>query len=149
MWSKTQYYRRKRRAEQLGCSIDDLPDERGKHGNHIRGSAHPKWNGGRIISEDGYVKIRVGLRHPLADLCGYAYEHLVVWVSAGNPLPAANETLHHISHDKQDNRIENLGLMNRAQHNAHHIAGRGRDDQGRFMPAGRLLDGRTWDEMPT
>lgn len=59
----------------------------GKHGKHRRGPNHPKWNTAKMISAEGYVKIRVGKVHPLADPNGYAYEHLLVWVSAGNPRP--------------------------------------------------------------
>src|SRR5581483_2305367 len=122
---------------------------RGKHGNHRRGSMHPRWNRGKMLSDDGYVKMRVGIGHPLADRNGYAYEHLVVWVSAGNPLPGQNELLHHKSEDKQDNRIENLELKTRPDHNAHHNAIRGRNDLGQFNPStGALLDGREWREFP-
>ena len=50
---------------------------------------------------------------------------------------------------KADNRIGNLELKTRPEHNAHHNQERGRDDCGRFKEmAGRELDGRTWDEYP-
>ena len=91
-----------------------------------------------MLSSHGYVKVRVGREHPLADPNGYAYEHLLVWVAAGRSRPGHGELLHHRNEDKTDNRIENLELVTRAQHNAIHNARR----------AGRLLDGRTWDEMP-
>lgn len=107
----------------------------GKHGNHARGSQHYRWNQ-HIVSAEGYVKIRVGITHPLADPNGYAYEHLLVWVSAGNPMPAPGELLHHDNEDKQDNRIENLKLETRGDHNAHHNGIRGRDELGQFRPAG-------------
>lgn len=68
----------------------------------------------------GYVKLRVGKGHPLADPNGYAYEHLVVWASAGNPRPQRGEVLHHRNEDKTDNRIENLHLMTRAEHSQMH-----------------------------
>lgn len=107
---------------------------RGKHRNHARGSRHPRWNL-RLLSTGGYVKVRVGQSHPLADPNGYAYEHLLVWVSAGNPLPAPGELLHHDNGDKQDNRIENLKLQTRSEHNAHHNALRGRNELGQFLSA--------------
>lgn len=120
------------------------------HGNTKRGAEHHRWNSGRILNEDGYVKVRVGVDHPLADPNGYAYEHLLVWCAAGNSRPRPGETLHHRNEDKADNRIGNLELLTRGEHNAHHNAERGRDGLGRFQPkaSGRLLDGRTWDEVP-
>ena len=117
---------------------------KGKHKNHRRGSKHPKWNFGSIVSTEGYRKVRVGAGHRLADPNGYAYEHLLVWVGAGNSLPSKDEIIHHINHDKLDNRIENLWCVTRAEHNQHHNEEKGRDSLGRF----KKLDGRTWDKMP-
>lgn len=79
----------------------------------------------------------------MADPNGWAYEHVVVWVSAGNLRPSKGEVLHHINEDKTDNRIGNLRLMTRAEHNRLHNQSR-----GRCPTTGRLLDGRTWDEVP-
>lgn len=148
-WSKTQYYRRLKQANRLGCSINDLPDNRGKHGRHAKGSTHHRWNSGRIVSSEGYTKIRVGIEHPLSDPNGYAYEHVLVWVSAGNEKPNAHQIIHHANEDKADNRIENLEVMTRSEHNAHHNDEKQRDKNGQFI--GRIcteLDGRTWGQYP-
>jgi hypothetical protein len=60
---------------------------RGVHNGHARGSAHPRWNHGRMTTKDGYVKVRVGTSHPAADGNGYAYEHDLVMATAnGRPL---------------------------------------------------------------
>jgi hypothetical protein len=132
----------------LGVAVDQLPDGRGR-GRKASGSDHYRWNDGRIITDDGYVKVRVGIEHPLADPNGYAYEHLVVWCSAGNTRPSDDETLHHRSEDKGDNRIRNLELLTRGDHNALHIAERGRRPNGQFKKAaGRLLDGVQHDGYP-
>lgn len=90
--------------------------------NTKRGAAHHRWNVGRMLSEDGYVKVRVGVEHPLADPNGYAYEHLLVWCSAGRPRPGPDETLHHLSEDKDDNRLDNLELKTRVAHSTQHHA---------------------------
>ena len=178
------------RAKKLGLPVDQLPDGRGK-GPKAKGISHYRWNNGKIVSSDGYVKVRVGRSHPLADPNGYVYEHLLVWVAAGNPVLAAGELLHHKDEDKQHNVIDNLELKSRSRHNAEHNAKRiGRNvisetdvlvmrerraageelksiaaDYGvsfqsvskivrgeRYKnvgkKAGRLLDGRTWDEFP-
>lgn len=139
---------RERRARMLGLTVDQLPDGRGK-GPKAKGSAHYRWNAGRMLSDDGYVKVRVGIDHPLADPNGYAYEHLVVWCAAGRQCPRDGETLHHQNEDKTDNRLENLELLTRSEHNAHHIAERGRRSNGQFeKAAGRLLDGVEHNRFP-
>ena len=122
---------RKRRAHLLGIPISELQDKRGKHSNHRKGSHHPKWNE-RIRSSHGYMKIRVGIKHPLADPNGYAYEHFLVWVSAGNLKPEEDETLHHRSGDKADNRLSNLMVISKGEHSRIHNAHRRRDSLGRF-----------------
>lgn len=107
---------------------------KGKHNGYKRGSDHPRWNRTRIIGSNGYVKIRVGKEHPLADPNGYAYEHLLVWVSAGRPMLTKDELLHHRNEDKEDNRLGNLELRLRGDHNALHLLNRGRGPDGRFLP---------------
>lgn len=134
-------YRAKKRAERFGS---DAPDMRGRHGNHARGPNNARWNDGKIISEEGYVKLRVGKNHPLADPNGYAYEHLVIWAAAGNPLPASDELLHHRDENKRNNRLENLERITRSGHATHHNRERGRNDMGQF----RSADGREWNELP-
>lgn len=102
-----------------------------------KGDRHHRWNDERIISSHGYAKIRVGVEHPLADPNGYAYEHLVVWVSAGNPAPEKGFLLHHQNDQKSDNRLCNLECISRADHNRLHNAERDRDGRGRLLPKGK------------
>jgi len=115
-------------------------------------SKQHRWKPGGRVGSTGYVKVRVGKLHPLADPNGWAYEHLVVWVSAGNPRPVPGEILHHRNEDKTDNRIENLHLMSRAEHNRLHNREKGRDRKtGQIVgkkAAGRLLDGVIHDGYP-
>lgn len=100
--------------------------------NHARGSRNGNWNKGRIVSQQGYVKVRVGRDHPLADPYGYAYEHHVVWLSAGNPAPSKTQCIHHRNEDKADNRIANLELVSRSEHSRRHVVERRRRRNGRF-----------------
>ncbi len=141
--AKAAEHRKRRQCRQREKRVAvGLPvDGRGKHGNHARGTAAGRWNTGKITSPDGYVKVRVGKGHSLADPNGYAFEHLVVWVSAGNERPSAGSILHHINHDKTDNRIENLRLLKIGEHNQHHNGDKLRNQLGQFM-----LDGRTGEE---
>lgn len=112
---------------------------RGKHGNHAKASHQHRWKPGGSVASNGYVKLRVGRSHPLADPNGYAYEHHVVWCAAGNTKPLPSQILHHVNGDKTDNRVENLKLMERGAHNAFHLksAARRNPTTGRFLPAGR------------
>lgn len=125
---------------------------KGKHANHARASRQHRWKPGGSVGSTGHVKIRVGVGHPLADRNGYAYEHLLVWVSAGYRRPLPGELLHHKNEDKTDNRLSNLDLMTRAAHNALHNAERKRcETSGRFVGkshAGRLLDGVEHNAFP-
>lgn len=112
-------------------------------GHHKTSGKHHRWTAGSQVGSTGHVKVRVGKGHPLADPNGYAYEHLVVWVAAGNQRPTKAEVLHHVNEDKTDNRLENLRLMTRADHNRLHLEKRQRCEK-----TGRLLDGREWNEVP-
>ena len=161
--------RRYRRRLKAAAGLDPSVDYRGK-GRHVSASRHPRWNAQRLVSRHGYVKVRVGRRHPLADPNGYAYEHLIILAAAGLRL-SAGQVAHHLNGDKTDNRIENLEVTTRSAHNSHHNAHRPRDRYGRLTarqllppqrdlltgrymtgprPAtgGRLLDGREWRQMP-
>ncbi len=149
--SKTTYYRRLKKAKYLGCGIDQVPDLRGKHKNHRRGSSHPKWNESKITTTDGYVKIRVGVGHPLADSNGYCCEHILIMTTFMGRQLKKDEIVHHINGDKKDNRIDNLKIISRSEHNAIHNKKKARDLTGRFIgkhAAGHMLDGREWRQVP-
>lgn len=119
---------------------------RGHHGNHARSNRQHRWSEQKIIASNGYVKIRVGKDHPLADPNGYAYEHLVVWVAAGLQRPPRGFLIHHRNDVKTDNRFDNLELLSRGEHNRLHNQQKGRDPlTGRI---GKRLDGRIHDAMP-
>ena len=92
---------------------------KGFHSNHVRGSKHYRWSGGRCISSHGYVKVRIP-GHSHADPNGYVYGHLLAWLEAGNQPPAHDEVIHHVNGDKQDNRIENLRIEKRCHHSVGH-----------------------------
>lgn len=104
---------------------------RGKHQGHVRGSHHYRWNAGRMLSEQGYVKIRVGIGDPLADRNGYAYEHKVVLAAAGIVV-TSGAVVHHRNGDRTDNRLENLEVLPRGDHNSLHNKETARNDRGQF-----------------
>jgi hypothetical protein len=108
-----------------------------------------------MLSEHGYVKIRVGKTHPLSDPNGYAYEHDLVAIAALGRMLLSDEVVHHINEQRSDNRWENLEVLSRGDHAREHIADRERDAQGRLSSTGgprpgtgEELDGRLWREFP-
>jgi predicted Rossmann fold nucleotide-binding protein DprA/Smf involved in DNA uptake len=90
-------------------------------GETLRGGlANPNWRGGRSVASNGYVLVRVGVGHPIADVRGYAYEHrLVASMSLGRPL-AETEVVHHRDGNKQNNSLENLDVLSHAEHRVEH-----------------------------
>lgn len=96
-----------------------------------RGSRNGRWNPDRLRSSHGYVLVRVGKGHPLADVRGYAYEHALVWSAAGRTVPPGY-LIHHRNHEKTDNRLTNLRLVTVAEHARLHALEQERDAGGRF-----------------
>jgi hypothetical protein len=121
MISRSTIYRRKKRAATLGCSVDELPDARGKHGHHARGEASGRYKprGSKHINSDGYIKVLVGKDHPLADRNGHAYEHIMVWTQANGDIPD-EFVVHHRDGNRANNSLENLELMCFEDHSRMH-----------------------------
>lgn len=96
---------------------------RGKHTSHPRGAANPMWKGGRSVASNGYVLIRVGKDHHLADVRGYAYEHRIVAEEKLGRRLRPGEVPHHINGIKADNRPENLEVVESLAHGVRHRRG--------------------------
>lgn len=96
-----------------------------------RAAQNGKWNAdGRVITKHGYVRVRVGKGHPLADSKGWAYEHELVWYAAGRTVPQGH-LIHHQDEDKTHNAISNLRLKKKADHSREHARTQPRR-KGRF-----------------
>lgn len=81
-----------------------------------KGSKNPCWKGGKTLKMDGYVLIRLP-EHPDAMSNGYVFEHrLVMGKKVGRRLTKF-EHIHHLNGIKDDNRLENLELINGSTHN--------------------------------
>lgn len=91
------------------------------------GENNPNWKGGRVVDPRGYVLIRVGVDHHLADVRGYAYEHrLVAEEKLGRRL-LPGEIAHHDDEQKANNAPNNIEPLTRAEHGKRH---RKHDDKG-------------------
>jgi len=80
----------------------------------LRGGKNPQWKGGKTISRDGYVMIRVP-SHPRAEPNGYVREHILVYEAAYGSL-GSGLVVHHRNGDNQDNRLENLQALTPSEH---------------------------------
>ena len=97
---------------------------------------HPCWTGGcREIDRDGYVRVYEP-DHPW-QRGRMISEHVLIMERHLNRRISADEIVHHVNHDRRDNRIENLILMSRSEHSRHHRASdvhmRERAADGRFI----------------
>jgi len=74
----------------------------------------------RVISKEGYVLVKVP-EHP-KNFKGWYYEHRLVIEKQLNRIINDWETIHHINENKIDNRLINLFLCSRIEHNKAHVA---------------------------
>lgn len=72
------------------------------------------WKGGRIVIEQGYVKIR-NHKHPRSRR-GYILEHILVWEDFNEQRLPDGWVIHHLNGVKDDNRPENLVAMPDKRH---------------------------------
>ena len=75
------------------------------------GPDNPNWKGGKSVASNGYVLLRVGLQHHLADVRGYAYEHRVAAEEKLGRRLKDGEIVHHRDGDKTNNAHENLEVF--------------------------------------
>lgn len=83
------------------------------------GSGNGMWQGGRFYDKDGYIQI-LSPGNPMAKKSGYVPEHRLVMAEHIGRLLEKNEVVHHVNEIKDDNRIENLELMDRVEHDRRH-----------------------------
>jgi hypothetical protein len=84
---------------------------------------NPRWQGGRVIDDDGYVLIKRP-DHPHCDRHGYVREHRLVMEATLGRLLLPTEVVHHKDGNRQDNRPGNLELFRtNPEHLARTLAG--------------------------
>ena len=97
-----------------------------------KGEEHYNWKGGKYVT-DGYALIYQPCHPKSKTRKGYIPEHrLVVEKHLGRYL-TDDEIVHHINKDTQDNRIENLEILDRSEHIKLHKKEAHRDEKGKFM----------------
>jgi hypothetical protein len=93
-------------------------DHRRKISEQKLGNKNPRYVSGKMTVQ-GYVLIK-NRNHPNANGSGYVLEHRLVMSNfIGRPL-RKDEVVHHKNKDRSDNRLENLEVLTRAEHSAHH-----------------------------
>ena len=89
----------------------------------MRGTASKAYGTHRSVMTSGYVRIWEA-DHPLANADGYVLEHRKVVYDAGIEIPDGFH-VHHINGIKEDNRLENLEVIDGAEHVKRHQWDRG------------------------
>lgn len=82
----------------------------------IRGDQNPNWKGGRRLDKDGYVLIHCPY-HPFA-ADSYVREHRLIMERRLVRFLTPEEVVHHKNEIVTDNRIENLEVLTKAEHDA-------------------------------
>lgn len=88
--------------------------------NPMYGKRAATYKGGKICY--GY-KMVYEPNHPLSQKNGYIYEHRLVVMNQLCRLLEKWEVVHHINHNKLDNRLENLIVIARSKHSSNHHKG--------------------------
>lgn len=83
------------------------------------GDKHPSWNGGRQVNSQGYILI-YSPNHPYKDNRNCVREHRIVMEKYLKRYLLPGEVVHHKNGDKHDNRLENLELFTKKEHDSLH-----------------------------
>lgn len=97
------------------------------------GADHANWGGGTYRHAEGYI-YEYAPAHPAASSAkGYVLQHRLVMEQSLGRFLRSDELVHHRNEVKDDNRPENLELLDWSSHMKHHKAGVLRDSLGRFL----------------
>lgn len=123
----TFYVRNYRKETAKFCSVSCGSKYKWNHNVRVRnsfrhdhsGCKHPQWNGGRSVNSQGYVLI-YSPDHPYKDQRNCVREHRLVMERHIGRYLSPEEVVHHINGNHQDNRIENLQLFLKVEHDTLH-----------------------------
>lgn len=91
--------------------------------NGLNGYGHTKKH------NHGYI-LAYAPKHPHAHKDGYVMLHTILMERAIGRYLAPDEVVHHINHNRDDNRLENLKLMNKKDHCTMHMIERHQKRRG-------------------
>jgi hypothetical protein len=80
------------------------------------GDKNPMWKGGRFVNKQGYIEVYLSPNSSFVSMaiktshCFYILEHRLVMAQHLGRCLKRSEVVHHLNHNKQDNRIENLKI---------------------------------------
>lgn len=79
------------------------------------------WKGGESIHKSGYIMIRLKSNEFPNKIGRYVMKHRFIMEEYLGKKISKNQDVHHINGDKQDNRIQNLIVLTKKEHqNSHH-----------------------------
>lgn len=112
-------FRKKLSERQKGCKLTDeqkrkISEKNSCNYNGLNGYGHTKKH------NQGYI-LAYAPKHPNAHKDGYVMFHTVLMERNLGRYLNENEVVHHINHNKSDNRIENLMLMTKHEHSSMHM----------------------------
>lgn len=84
-----------------------------------KGENNRHWNGGETKTQNGYVYL-LNREHPRSGRFGYVFQHIVVMEAHIGRFLVKGEVVHHKNGIRHDNRLENLALMTRKEHQSMH-----------------------------
>ena len=100
------------------------------HQYGVKGSKNSSWKSDRRISRYGYIQVRV-LDHPFREADDFVFEHRLIaekyLLDDNNSIEINGKRylkngyiVHHKNFDRQDNRVENLEVMTKEEHQKYH-----------------------------
>lgn len=116
------------------CSLRCGGLKRAERGS-LRGENNGMWRNGRTGGNGQYVYILTP-EHPFATKAGYVSEHRLKMEKKIGRYLKETEVVHHINEIKSDNKIRNLQLMSKADHDRHHTLKR---QQNKLLNQNELL----------
>jgi len=84
-----------------------------------KGASGHGWQGGRVVTQAGYAVVYLNAEdkfYPMTRTGGYVMEHRLVMANKLDRCLRKDEIIHHLNGMRQDNRLENLVIVNKHNH---------------------------------